>query len=337
MHTSCSFDSFDIQNRRSAKAACAGAVAVKFLQARLQPFPPLRLNDSEEVDLDSLCCFLPPVELACASWPSPWRHCKAHRMPRWNSRSPVRHERSKPRRAPLRLTARAPSPRRSTPRGGAARLLARSDRRSRDRRSPRRGDRGDRGASPQKPSASPAENGKRLRDGVDRPTRKGSPAHTSPETQRTLIETLVQRRQLAVLTKLYNLAAVWREKKEKQEVDGSLRMCLFLGLIRVWLESMRGNAERRGHGASNSHHGAGICSDARGHDRAAMVLHAVEANHESHGTGHGHGADAPESSGDNIVSGAGHDPLFQPMLRGVEKLQVPGYKCAWRMWSRCCI
>ncbi|OLP86035.1 hypothetical protein AK812_SmicGene32893 [Symbiodinium microadriaticum] len=108
--------------------------------------------------------------LACASWPSPRRLCKAHRMPRWNSRSPqVRHERSKPR-APLRLTARAPSPRRSSPRGGAARLLARSDRRSRDRPSPRSPRRG----SPfQKPSASPpAENGKRLRDGAERPARK---------------------------------------------------------------------------------------------------------------------------------------------------------------------
>ncbi|CAE7198951.1 unnamed protein product [Symbiodinium sp. CCMP2592] len=49
----------------------------------------------------------------------------------------------------------------------------------------------------------------------------------------------METQEAAVLTKLYKLATVWKERKERQEVDCSLRLCLFLGLLQVWLERMR--------------------------------------------------------------------------------------------------
>ncbi|CAE7374307.1 unnamed protein product [Symbiodinium sp. CCMP2592] len=49
----------------------------------------------------------------------------------------------------------------------------------------------------------------------------------------------METQEAAVLTKLYKLATVWKERKERQEVDCSLRICLFLGLLQVWLERMR--------------------------------------------------------------------------------------------------
>ena len=42
-----------------------------------------------------------------------------------------------------------------------------------------------------------------------------------------------------MLSKLYRLSTVWKEKKEKGEVDCSLRLALFLGLCQVWLERLR--------------------------------------------------------------------------------------------------
>ncbi|CAE7731380.1 unnamed protein product [Symbiodinium sp. CCMP2592] len=49
----------------------------------------------------------------------------------------------------------------------------------------------------------------------------------------------METQEAAVLTKLYRLAQAWRVKKDKQEVTCSLRVCLFMGLLQVWLERMR--------------------------------------------------------------------------------------------------
>ena len=49
----------------------------------------------------------------------------------------------------------------------------------------------------------------------------------------------METQEAAVLSKLYRLSTVWKEKKEKGEVDCSLRLALFLGLCQVWLERLR--------------------------------------------------------------------------------------------------
>eukprot|EP00439_Symbiodinium_sp_Y106_P041099 s4702_g5.t1 len=49
----------------------------------------------------------------------------------------------------------------------------------------------------------------------------------------------METQEAAVLSKLYRLSTVWKDKKETGEVDCSLRLALFLALCQVWLERMR--------------------------------------------------------------------------------------------------
>ena len=49
----------------------------------------------------------------------------------------------------------------------------------------------------------------------------------------------METQEAAVLAQLYRLSTVWKEKKEKGEVDCSLRMALFLGLCKVWVDRLQ--------------------------------------------------------------------------------------------------